>query len=147
MMKIPDYKKQDFFLSLDEDKLFNLVQTYWKDIIDLNIENKSSPVDWYVPSSNTYFEAKCRYIDERFLILEEKKYREIIKYPNITYINSSPSGIYIWELYKLEEPLFRNKYMEKSQQFAGKGEIVPKSITELDTKKALQIDHLLIQYT
>lgn len=146
MIQIPEYKKKEYLTSLNEDNLFMLVQSYWTDIIDLNIENPTSVVDWYVPSTNTYFEAKCRNIEERFLYIEKKKYDDIIDYSNICYINSCADGIFFWELTRMEEPIWITKYMEKSQQFNGKGELVPKEVAQLDIKKAFQIDHLLIQY-
>lgn len=147
MIKVPEYKKKEYLTSLNEDSLFKLVQPYWTDIIDLNVEDKSSPVDWYVPSTNIYYEAKCRVIEERFLYIEKKKYDAIITYPNVCYINSCADGIYIWELTRMEEPMWMTRYMEKSQEYNGKGEIVPKEVGQVDIKNAIQIDHLLIQYT
>jgi hypothetical protein len=147
MIKVPEFKKAEFLLNLDEKTLFNLVQAYWTDLIDLTIDNPENPVDWYSPSTNTYYEAKCREYDENLLFIEQKKYNSIINHSNICYINSCPQGIFFWYLQEIEEPVWFDKYMKKSKIYSGKDEYVSKSVGYLDIKKGIQLDHLLIQYT
>jgi hypothetical protein len=118
---------------LDEDQLFLLFQKKYSNIINLNLEDEFSPVDWYIPNKNIHIEAKCRYKHFPTLFLEEIKYQKLIQYENCWYINSTPCGIFGWDVHKLE-PTFQNRLMTKNQQF-GKKELVWKSVAELDISK------------
>lgn len=115
---------------LNEHQLFLLFKREYPDLIDLNEEDPLSPVDWYSKELNLHFEAKCRKEHYPTLFLEEKKYKVLLKYKNVFYVNSTPEGIYGWDIHKLD-PIFREVLMTNSQQFYRKDKYIYKSVTEL----------------
>lgn len=115
---------------LSEDQLFKLFQKEYPDIIDLNIDNPTSPVDWYIPELDIYTEAKCRKEHYPTMYIEESKYIKLIQYKRCWYVNSTPLGIFCWDIHKLNNIIFRNKLMTKTQQF-GKKEMIYKSVADL----------------
>jgi hypothetical protein len=115
---------------LSEDQLFKLFQKEYPDIIDLNEENKLSPVDWYIPELDIHIEAKCRNKHFPTMYIEENKYLKLIKYNRCWYVNSTPEGIFAWDVHKLNNIIFREKLMTNTQQF-GRKQMVWKLVAEL----------------
>jgi|GEM_PF-590510 len=135
-----------FLQNLTEDKLFQLLKKRYPDLINLNEEEEFSPIDWYIPSTNTYIEGKCRKEDYPTLFVEKHKWNVMKNVENCWYINSTPRGIYVYIINEIEEPLFRNRIMEKSQLYKGKGQYVHKEVGELLLNEcSFQLDHLLLQ--
>ena len=135
---------EKYLTQLDESQLFLLISKRYPDIVDLNINNSTSILDWYVPSTNTYFEAKCRKEHRLTQFIQKDKWDALKAKDNSYYINSTPKGIYMWNIQEIEEPVWLERAMRKSQQFAGQGQVVMKLVGELRIDKALQIDHLLL---
>lgn len=135
-----------YLASLSEQDLFLLFQKRYPDIIDFNIENEFAPLDWYIPSLDTYIEAKCRKDDYKTLFVQKDKWDQMLSVKECWYVNSTPRGIYAFIVQEIEEPIFYDRNMNKSQLYAGKGKRVPKLIAELPIKKcSMQLDHLLLQ--
>jgi len=90
-------------------------------------------------------EGKCREIHRNGLFIQKDKYTALMEKKRCWYVNSTPNGIYYFDLKIMEEPVWREQYMEQSQQFESKGRI-QKWVAELPVSKAIQIDHLLIPH-
>lgn len=129
--------------TMDEKKLFQYVKNYFTDIVDLNIENELAPIDWYIPSIFTYVEAKCRYKSLPTYFIQKDKFDELIKVENSWYLNSTPNGVYYWNIQNLD-PVWYERYMTNTQQF-GEQKFVKKLVADLEIKKAIQIDHLILK--
>ena len=136
-------KKEKYLAQLNEEQLYKLMLKMFSNLVDLNIENPVAPIDWYNPDTDEWFEGKCRYVDKSTLFIEKDKWDELILKDKSFYVNSTLTGIYMWNIQEIEEPVWRNTAMFKSQQFTGKGEKVLKLVGDLPISKALQIDHLL----
>jgi len=136
-------KKEKYLAQLNEEQLYKLMLKMFSNLVDLNIENPVAPIDWYNPDTDEWFEGKCRYVDKSTLFIEKDKWDELILKDKSFYVNSTLTGIYMWNIQEIEEPVWRNTVMFKSQQFTGKGEKVLKLVGDLPISKALQIDHLL----
>ena len=135
-----------YLANLTEQDLFSLFQKRYADIIDLNVDNEFAPLDWYIPSLDTYIEAKCRKKDYPTIFVEKDKWDQMKQVERCWYVNSTPRGIYAFVLQEIEEPLFRERLMEKSQQFNGQGEYILKTVGELVLRDCkMQLDHLLFQ--
>jgi hypothetical protein len=115
---------------LNETQLFELFKKEYPDIIDLNILNEFSEIDWYIPELNINIEAKCRNKHWPSMYIEENKYKKLIQYEKCWYVNSTPEGIFGWDVHKLKNIIFRQKLVTSTQQF-GKQEKVFKSISDL----------------
>ena len=136
-------KKEKYLAQLNEEQLYKLMLKMFSNLVDLNIENPVAPIDWYNPDTDEWFEGKCRYVDKSTLFIEKDKWDELILKDKSFYVNSTLTGIYMWNIQEIEEPVWRNTVMFKSQQFTGKEEKVLKLVGDLPISKALQIDHLL----
>lgn len=137
--------RRKYLENLTEQQLFVLMKIIHPDIIDLNVQSTTSTLDWYVPSLDLYYEAKCRKYDGSTVFIQKDKWDELRKKNNARYINSTPSGIYWWDITNMEEPVFHPSSMKKSQEFAGKNEYVKKEVGDLRKTKSQQIDQILLK--
>jgi hypothetical protein len=136
-------QKEKFLSELTEDQLFKLMKKRYSNLIDLNVKDKQSKIDWYDPDSNTWFEGKCRDVDLLSLFIKKDKWDVLKQKENAYYVNSTLSGIYMWNINEVQEPLWREQSMEQSQQFKSYGRI-KKEVGDLYIKDAIQIDQLLL---
>lgn len=95
--------------------------------------------DCYSPDTYHRIELKCRSVHYDELIIEKKKYDAMIENCNDNldipfYINSTPLGIYRWNLY-LVKPEWKTKYLRKTTEFSNSNRI-PKEIAMLNIKDA-----------
>lgn len=95
--------------------------------------------DCYSPSTNHRIELKCRSKHFDGLLIEKKKFDALIEkcHDNLDvpiYINSTPSGVFRFNLYKVN-PIWRIDHFNKTTQFANKNK-VPKEVAYLDVKDA-----------
>ena len=114
-------------------------------LVDLNIENEKTLIDWYYPEDDIWMEGKCREIHRNGLFIQKDKYTALMEKERCWYVNSTPNGIFYFDLKMMEEPVWREQNMEQSQQFESRGRIT-KWVAELPVSKATQIDHLLIPH-
>ena len=129
---------------LTEEKLFQLMASRYTGLIDLNVENKQSPIDWYWPEGNIYMEGKCRKEHRLTLFIQKDKWDALRGKEKGWYVNSTPKGIYVWNVKEIEEPIWFKRSMQNSQEFENQS-IVKKLVGELRVDKAIQIDHLLLK--
>lgn len=134
-----------FLTQLEEKKLFKLLKQYlFSDLIDLNEEDQYSPVDWYQPSTNEHYECKCRNEHYSALVIEKKKYIQMLEYEKPIYLNSTPKGIFGFYLKELEEPVWADKLMNRTFEFGERVYIPKDSGMILISKCHFQLDHLLL---
>jgi len=127
--------------NLNEKELFNLCKNYYKDLVDLNLEDDKTAIDWYIPSLDTYVESKCRKKAFPTYYIEKDKYDKLMQVEKSWYLNSTPTGIYFWVVQDLELDWYE-RYMTNTQEF-GEQKYVKKLVADLLIKDAMQIEHLL----
>jgi len=136
--------KEQYLAQLDEKQLFQLMKEYLPQLIDLNENDQYSATDWYLPTENSHWECKCRKEHYNGLVIEKKKYNAIINLDKIYYINSTPKGIYVFDLKKIEEPSWFDKYMNKTTEFGEQIKIQKDSGLIHISKATFQLDHLIL---
>ena len=90
-----------------------------------------------------YIELKCRYTHYPTLLIEEMKYRKLITQSAERdlipyYINSTPQGVYSFDLMDLPEPEWSIKYLPATTQF-GRVAKVEKLIGYLDIEEGVKL--------
>jgi len=105
---------------MNEEILFNLIK---KLIPDLSQTNQFSFRDAYSKKHHLSIELKCRYKNYQQLIIEKIKYDNLIRLNSVRYINSMPSGIYSFNLKKIEEPIWFEKELPVNTEFENKNKI------------------------
>lgn len=135
----------EYLTNLTEQQLYAHMCERYNGLVDLNKENPMSPIDWYYPHEDIWIEGKCRNVHRNGMFIQKDKYEELMKKERCYYVNSTPEGIFLFNLKEMEEPVWREQNMEQSQQFKSIGR-VPKLVAELPVSKAYQIDHLLIPH-
>lgn len=69
---------------------------------------------------NLYIELKCRHTHYPDLLIEQKKYRRLMNEAGSMvpyYINSTPEGIYAFDLSRVPEPSWSEKWMPITTEF------------------------------
>ena len=123
---------------MKEKELFEyLISCCYPDLV--MARSKMSRWDCYSPKTYHRIELKCRATHYDELIIEKKKYDAMIENCNDNldipfYINSTPLGIYRWNLY-LVKPVWKTKYLRKTTEFSNSNRI-PKEIAMLNVKDA-----------
>ena len=124
-----------------EKDLFEwLSENYYKTLV--NSKNPISSWDCYDIETQNRIELKCRRKHYSTLILEKSKYEALIKESakNLDipiYINSTPEGIYLFNLNKIDSKWF-TKSLPATTEFK-KRIWVKKEITELEVIKAIKL--------
>ncbi len=124
-----------------EKNLFEwLNNNHYKTLV--NSKNPISRWDCYDIETQQRIELKCRRKHYDTLILEKSKYDALIKESEKNldipiYINSTPKGIYLFNLYNVEVKWF-TKSLPATTEFK-KRIWVKKEITELQISKAIKL--------
>ena len=108
-----NWKEQDLFLFLKENIYKDLVKS----------KNQMSRWDCYSPQFKHRIELKCRTAHYDNMLLEKKKYDAMIleceKHLDIpVYINSTPRGVYFWNLLKINPDWETNHKNPASTHFS-----------------------------
>ena len=90
-----------------------------------------------------YIELKCRATHYPTLLIEEVKYRKLITQSAERdlipfYINSTPLGVFSFDLMDLAEPIWEVKYLPATTQFGRSGK-VDKLVGYLPIDEAVQL--------
>jgi hypothetical protein len=107
-------------LILIEAELFD----YLKDKHFPDLEKSEGTFDHFdctTIEKNLYIELKCRHTHYPDLLIEQKKYRRLINQAGSMtpyYINSTPEGIYAFDLSRVPEPSWSEKWMPTTTEFA-----------------------------
>ena len=119
-----------------EENLFDwLKQNVYLDLV--KAKNQMSRWDCYSPNAGHRIELKCRKKHYETLLLEKKKYDAMVTEANKhldtpVYINSTPEGIYSFNLYFIKKDWEVNFRNPATTQFANTGRIL-KEVTYLKT--------------
>ena len=105
---------------MNEEILFNLLK---KLIPDLSQTNQFSFRDAYSKKYDLSIELKCRTSNYKMILIEKIKYDRLIRLNAVRYINSMPSGIYSFNLKKIEEPIWFEKELPINTEFDNKNKI------------------------
>jgi hypothetical protein len=122
-----NWKEADLFDWLKENVYLDLVKA----------KNQMSRWDCYSPTTGHRIELKCRKKHYDTLLLEKKKYDAMVLEANKhldtpVYINSTPEGIYSFNLYFIKKDWETNFLNPATTQFANTNRIA-KEVTYLKT--------------
>lgn len=129
--------------ALNEQALFQLLKD--KLIPDLQSTDQFHFSDAFSKEKDLIVELKCRRVHYETLIIEQSKYIKLMSasYWEVRYINSTPIGIYSFDLRMIEEPNWILKDCKKTTDFEDNS-YVPKLVGMLDIKEAKDITKLLL---
>lgn len=123
---------------MKEEDLFKYIKDCcYPDLV--KAKSQMSRWDCYSPDTYHRIELKCRGKHYDTLLIEKKKYDAMIEKCNDNldipiYINSTPKGIYRFNLY-IVELKWKTEYHNKTTEFANTNKI-PKEIAMLDINDA-----------
>ena len=128
-----NWKEIDLFNYLKENIYFDLVKS----------KNQMSRWDCYSPATGHRIELKCRTRHFDTLLLEKKKYIAMIeeceKHLDIPiYINSTPKGVFSFNLHKIEPTFEINNKNPATTQFYNTQRI-EKEVAYLEINQALKL--------
>lgn len=124
-----------------EKDLFEwLSNNYYKTLV--NSKNPISRWDCYDIETQSRIELKCRKKHYDTLLLEKPKYDALIKESNKhfdvpIYINSTPQGIYLFNLNKVDLKWFE-KSLPATSEFQNR-QWIKKEVTEINIKQAIKL--------
>ena len=129
---------------VEEDLFEYLIGCCYPDL--LKAKSPISRWDCYSPNERHRIELKCRSVHYDTLLIEKKKYDAMMEkcIDNLDtpiYINSTPNGIYMFNLFSIREKIengdisWEIQYHRKTTHFANKNRVA-KEIAMLDVKDA-----------
>jgi hypothetical protein len=127
---------------MNESELFNLLKlTYLKDLEKSEIQ--FSKWDCFSPKYNLRIELKCRNKHYNQLMLEYSKYNFLLttykeKNEIPLYINSTPNGIYSFDLRNIKPQWITDSRMPKTTEFF-EIDKVEKTYTLIDIEESIKI--------
>lgn len=125
---------------MNEKELFLLVK---KIIPDLQETTTYSFRDGYSSDLKLSVELKCRRRHYEYLLIERSKYEKLLRNKRMRYINSTPEGIFSFNLKKIEEPNWWVEEMPATTDF-DRCKRVNKEVGYLNIKDAKNITDLLL---
>ena len=129
--------------SLNEQVLFKLL----KDMLipDLQQTGEFHFSDCFSKERDLIIELKCRKVHYDSLIIEQSKYIKLIAsgYWEVRYINSTPLGIYSFDLRMIEEPIWVTVECKKTTDFEDNS-YIPKLVGMLELQDSKDITKLLL---
>jgi len=127
---------------MNEELLFTfLQQSLYPDLV--KSEGIYDAYDCISKQAGHYIELKCRAVHYNTLLIEEMKYRKLITQAaerNLIpyYINSTPQGIFSFDLMDLPEPVWYVQYLPATTEF-DRIEKVDKLVGYLPIEEAVQL--------
>ena len=125
---------------MNEKELFLLVK---KIIPDLQETTTYSFRDGYSSDLKLSIELKCRRRHYDYLLIEKSKYEKLLRNKRMRYINSTPQGIFSFNLKKIEEPNWWIEEMPETTDF-DRCKRINKEVGYLNIKDAKNITDLLL---
>lgn len=91
--------------ALNEEDTMNLLKFIFPDIYKIEVKPPYDRIDFHVPASNLYIEHKKRngMFFDGGMTLDKPKYDDLMKEDNPYFLNSTPIGIFIWNVRLLGE--------------------------------------------
>ena len=111
-------------------------------INDLEKTSQFSYRDAYSKRFNLTIELKCRRTHYQDILIEKYKWDNLIRYKNIRYVNSTPKGVFSFDLKELPEPDWQDHKMPKQTDFQDRN-FVLKKVGYLPIEDAKDITFLL----
>jgi len=111
-------------------------------INDLEKTSQFSYRDAYSKRFNLTIELKCRRTHYQDILIEKYKWDNLIRYKNIRYVNSTPKGVFSFDLKELPEPDWQDHKMPKQTDFQDRN-FVFKKVGYLPIEDAKDITFLL----
>ena len=108
-------------IDLNEQKLYDIIKNY---IPDLTQTEEFDFSDAYSVFFNTKIELKCRRAHYNDLLIEKIKWDKLIECDNVRYINSTPIGVYSFDLKVIKEPSWLEREMPISTEFGNKSKSI-----------------------
>jgi hypothetical protein len=130
--------------ALNEQSLFQLLKD--RLIPDLQLNDQFHFSDCFSKEKDLIVELKCRRFHYETLIIEQSKYIKLMSasYWEVRYINSTPIGIYSFDLRMIEEPTWITKDCKRTTDFEDNS-YVPKLVGMLELSEAKDITKLLLE--
>ena len=107
--------KREYLTNLKEEDLFNLLKT--KLIPDLQKTDQFNSIDAFSLERKKFYELKCRRVDYIDLLIEKLKWDNFKNKGHVYYINSTPRGIYSFNIKKINEPDWEINLMPRTTHF------------------------------
>ena len=129
-------------MAMKELELFNYLQeSLYPDLV--KSEGIYDSFDCISQQAGHYIELKCRHTHYPTLLIEEMKYRKLITQSAERdlipfYINSTPLGIYSFDLMDIPEPEWYNQTMPVTTEFENQEKTI-KSVGYLDIEEAIKL--------
>ena len=111
-------------------------------INDLEKTSQFSYRDAYSRRFNLTLELKCRRTHYQDILIEKYKWDNLIRYKNIRYVNSTPKGVFSFDLKELPEPDWQDQILRKETDFTNRN-FVFKKVGYLPIEDAKDITFLL----
>jgi hypothetical protein len=126
--------------NLREEELFQQIKDNL--IPDLVSISEYSFNDSYSPFLDLYIELKCRRTHYDNILVERLKWDSLRKLSNVRYINSTPKGVYSFDIGLIEEPEWKDWRLPNTTEFQDNSTIV-KRIGLLPISSARDITSIL----
>ena len=112
---------------------------------DIEQTSRYSYTDAYIPSLNVYVEFKCRREHYDALLIEKAKWNYLHKLPNCRYVNSTPRGIYSFNIPSIPRPSWHMRVLPRTTQFKDIDKII-KEVGYLHIRQAVELTDSFLEY-
>ena len=112
---------------------------------DIEQTSRYSYTDAYIPSLNVYVEFKCRKEHYDALLIEKAKWNYLHKLPNCRYVNSTPRGIYSFNILSIPRPSWHMRVLPRTTQFKDIDKII-KEVGYLHIRQAVELTDSFLEY-
>ena len=112
---------------------------------DIEQTSQYSYTDAYIPSLNVYVEFKCRREHYDALLIEKAKWNYLHKLPNCRYVNSTPRGIYSFNIPSIPRPSWHMRVLPRTTQFKDIDKII-KEVGYLHIRQAVELTDSFLEY-
>lgn len=135
--------------ALNEEDTMDLLKFIFPDIYKIEVTPPYDRIDFHVPSYNLHIEHKKRtgmFFDG--MTLDKPKYDDLIKEENPYFLNSTPIGLFIWNLRLLGElEWVLTDKSPRGNTGHKRHQTETNYITYLPYEKCNDLTYLLLQYT
>jgi len=134
--------------ALNEEDTMNLLKFIFPDIYKIEVVPPYDRIDFHVPSFNLYIEHKKRTgMFFEGMTLDKPKYNDLMKEENPYFLNSTPIGIFVWNLRLLGELewVITDKSPKGNRGYK-RNYTETNPITYLSYEKCNDLTYLLLQY-
>lgn len=141
---------------ISEEKCLEILRTIFPDIYKIQTSNEDyDPIDFHVPSFNFYIEHKtrnekdgrCFFEEDGGMTIDRKKYDSLMKEEHPYFLNSTPIGLFVWNLRLVGELEWRtSEYSPLTNSGLRKGEFETNDLAYLSYTKCNDLTYLLLKH-